>query len=197
MASKTTNKKTKSGSTQKVAPVATEEKVVVEEIVETPKKAAPVAKSPKKFAPNDTIECRSVTGGSLILVGPKTHLQYTWEDYGDTAWVEYQDLQALQSRKSNFLTKPRFIIEDEELVEQWSAMLNPIYTKVVDQTVEDFFELPLNKFKAQLSIMPDGLKDAIKTKAVQMIKTEELYDIRKVREIDAAWGTDFVEMFMK
>ena len=197
MASKTTNKKTKSGSDQKVAPVATEEKVVEEEVVETPKKAAPVVKSPKKFAPNDTIECRSVTGGSLILIGPKTHLQYTWEDYGDTAWVEYQDLQALQSRKSNFLTKPRFIIEDEELVEQWSAMLNPIYTKVVDQTVEDFFELPLNKFKAQLSIMPDGLKDAIKTKAVQMIKTEELYDIRKVREIDAAWGTDFVEMFMK
>ena len=191
MASKTTNKKTKSESTQKA------NVVVAEEVVETPKKATPVAKSPKKFAPNDTIECRSVTGGSLILIGPKTHLQYTWEDYGDTAWVEYQDLQALQSRKSNFLTKPRFIIEDEELVEQWGALLNPIYTKVVDQTVEDFFELPLNKFKAQLSIMPDGLKDAIKTKAVQMIKTEELYDIRKVREIDAAWGTDFVEMFMK
>ena len=76
-------------------------------------------------------------------------------------------------------------------------MLNPIYNKVTDQTVEDFFELPLPKFKARLSIMPDGLKDAIKTKAVQMIESEELYDIRKVREIDAAWGTDFVAMFMK
>ena len=76
-------------------------------------------------------------------------------------------------------------------------MLKPIYDKINAQTIEDFFELPLNKFKAQLQIMPEGLKDAIKTKAVQMIQDGELYDIRKVREIDAAWGTDFVEMFMK
>jgi hypothetical protein len=76
-------------------------------------------------------------------------------------------------------------------------MLKPIYDKVTDHTVEDFFDLPLNKFKAQLNVMPDGVKDAIKTKAVQMIESEELYDIRKVREIDAAWNTDFVAMFMK
>lgn len=186
MASKTTTKN-----------IESDEVVANVDVNETPSKKPVANKTPKKYAPTDTIECRSVTGGSLILIGPKTHLQYTWEDYGDTAWVEYQDLQALQSRKSNFLIKPRFIIEDSNIVEQWGAMLKPIYNKMTDQTVEEFFELPLNKFKAQLNIMPDGLKDAIKTKAVQMIQSEELYDIRKVREIDAAWGTDFVEMFMK
>lgn len=186
MAGKTTTKKTKPEK-----PVATIEAV---EKVEAP---ASVKKAPKKFAPDDRIECRSVTGGELILVGPKSQLQYSWADYNDVSYVEYQDLQALQSRKSNFLVKPRFIIEDEDLVEQWGSMLKPIYEKVIDQNIEDFFALPLNKFKAQLNIMPDGLKDAIKTKAVQMIESEELYDIRKVREIDAAWGTDFVEMFMK
>jgi hypothetical protein len=93
--------------------------------------------------------------------------------------------------------KPRFIIEDANLVEQWSSMLKPIYDKVNTESIEAFFELPLNKFKAQLQIIPAGLKDAIKTRAVQMINSEELYDIRKVREMDVAWGTDFVEMFMK
>ena len=195
MASKTTTKKTKSEKTT----VAAKETVIKAEepIIAEAEKAAPVKKAPKKFAPEDRIECRSVTGGELILIGQKSNLQYTWADYNDTAWVEYQDLQALQSRKSKFLTKPRFIIEDEDLVEQWGSMLKPIYEKVVTKDIEDFFELPLNKFKAQLNIIPDGLKDAIKTKAVQMIQSEELYDIRKVREIDAAWGTDFVEMFMK
>ena len=191
MAGKTTTKKTKSEKpiniTETVAKV--EAPIVVEE--------APVKKTPKKYAPDDRIACRSVTGGELILIGQKSQLQYNWADYNDVTYVEYQDLQALQSRKSNFLTKPRFIIEDEDLVEQWSSMLKPIYEKVITQDIEDFFNLPLNKFKAQLNIMPDGIKDAIKTKAVQMIKDEELYDIRKVREIDAAWGTDFVEMFMK
>lgn len=170
--------------------------VYAEDVVETPKKPAPVKTTSKKYAPDERIECRSVTGGELVLIGPKTGLQYSWADYNDTAWVEYQDLQALQSRKSGFLVKPRFIIEDADLVEQWGSMLKPIYDKVNTESIEAFFELPLNKFKAQLQVMPAGLKDAIKTKAVQMIHDDELYDIRKVREMDAAWGTDFVAMFM-
>ena len=63
--------------------------VDTEDVVETPKKSAPAKKTPKKYALDERIECRSVTGGELILIGPKTGLQYTWADYGDTAWVEY------------------------------------------------------------------------------------------------------------
>jgi hypothetical protein len=169
-----------------------------EEIVEkAPKKSPPAKKAPKKYGISDLIECRSVTGGQLVLIGPKTKFQYTWEDYHDVAYVEYQDLLALQSRKSGFLVKPRFIIEDKELVEQWGAMLKPIYDKVITEDIEEFFNLPLNKFKAKLKVMPEGLQDAIKTKVVQMIQNDELYDIRKVREVDEAWGTDFVAMFVK
>lgn len=197
MAGKTTTKKTESEI--KEEPIVTQDlEAAKEETVVKVEAQAPIPKKEvKKFSPSDLVECRSVTGGELILIGDKSKLQYTWADYGDTAWVEYQDLQALQSRRSGFLTKPRFIIEDKDLVEQWGSMLKPIYDKINTQTIEDFFGLPLNKFKAQLKIIPEGLKDAIKTKAVQMIQDEELYDIRKVREIDAAWGTDFVEMFMK
>jgi hypothetical protein len=195
---KNTTKKTKSDVIEEPA-IMTEDEVVVEDTnkKDSKKTTTPTQKTVKKYAPTDTIECRSVVGGKLILIGSKSHLKYTWEDYGDTAWVEYQDLQALQSRKSIFLTKPRFIIKDDDLVDQWGAMLKPVYDKMTDKTIEEFFEMPLNKFKAQLRIVPDGLKSAIKTKAVQMIKSEELYDIRKVREIDEAWGTDFVAMFMK
>lgn len=195
MANRTTTKKTESEITEE--PIVTTDAEVTEEPKSEAVKVVPAKKVTKKYSPNDLIECRSVTGGELILIGDKSKLQYTWADYGDTAWIEYQDLQALQSRRSGFLVKPRFIIEDEDLVDQWDSMLKPIYDKINAQTIEDFFELPLNKFKAQLQIMPEGLKDAIKTKAVQMIQDEELYDIRKVREIDVAWGTDFVEMFMK
>ena len=177
--------------------VDTEEAIVEESKVNEPKKVQVTPKTNKKYSPNDLVECRSVTGGELILIGDKSKLQYTWADYGDTAWIEYQDLQALQSRRSGFLTKPRFIIEDEILVEQWGSMLKPIYDKINTQSIEDFFALPLNKFKAQLKVMPEGLKDAVKTRAVQMIQSEELYDIRKVREIDEVLGTDFVEMFLK
>ena len=162
-------------------------------IIEEPKKATSVKKNTKKFAPDAAIECRSVTGGELILIGAKTKLQYTWADYGDTAYVEYQDLQALQSRKSGFLVKPRFIIEDEDIVEQWGAMLKPIYSKINDQNIESMFNLAPDKFRAQLSKIPAGIKDSVKTKAAQMIAAEELNDIRIIKIIDEVLGTEFTK----
>lgn len=157
----------------------------------TSKKTAPVKKESKKYAPSDRIECRSVTGGGLILVGTKSQLQYEWEDYGDTAYVEFQDLQALQSRKSGFLTKPRFIIEDEELVEQWGSMLKPIYNKINNQDIEALFEMAPEKFEKTLSKMPDGIKESVKTKAAQKLAAEELHDIRIIKIIDKILGTEF------
>lgn len=171
------------------------EEIIEQPVVEKPVVEAPVKKAPKKFAPDERIECRSVTVGQLDLLGPKTKLLYSWTDMDDIAYVEYQDLQALQSRKSRFINKPRFIIEDEDIVTQWN--LESMYDKISKQTMEEFFALPLAKFKAQLKIMPDGIKDSVKTKAVQMIDSEELYDIRKVKAIDEAFGTEFVELFMK
>lgn len=170
-----------------------EEDVIVNEESKkvTPKKATTVKKEPKKYAPNDRIECRSVTGGGLILIGTKSQLQYEWEDYGDTTEVEFQDLQALQSRKSGFLVKPRFIIEDKELVEQWGSMLKPIYNKINNQDIEALFELEPDKFRNTLSKMPDGIKDSVKTKSAQKIASGELYDIRLVKIIDELLGTEF------
>lgn len=171
------------------------EKVDLEEtvIVEEAKKATPAKKNTKKFAPDDAIECRSVTGGELILIGAKTKLQYTWADYGDTAYVEYQDLQALQSRKSGFLVKPRFIIEDEDIVEQWGAMLKPIYSKITNENIESMFKLAPDKFRDRLSKIPNGIKDSVKTKAAQMIAAEELNDIRIIKIIDEVLGTEFTK----
>ena len=156
-----------------------------------PKKAVTAKKEPKKYAPTDRIECRSVTGGGLILVGTKSQLQYEWEDYGDTAYVEFQDLQALQSRKAGFLTKPRFIIEDKELVEQWGSMLKPIYNKINNQDIDELFGLTPEKFERALSKMPEGIKESVKTKAAQKLAAEELHDIRIIKIIDKILGTEF------
>ena len=87
------------------------------------KDAAP-KKTAKKYAPSDMIPCRSITYGELLLPGAKTKLLYTWANYGDVTEVEFQDLQALKSTRSTYLFKPRFIIEDEELVEIYEENRN-------------------------------------------------------------------------
>ena len=173
----------------------TTDKIELEEVeaIEETVKAASTKKTTKKFAPDTPIECTSVTGGELILIGTKTKLQYTWADYGDTAYVEYQDLQALQSRKSGFLTNPRFIIEDEDVVEQWGSMLKPIYSKIKERNIEAMFKLSPNKFRTAISDMPAGMTDSVKTKAAQMIASEELNDIRIIKIIDEVLGTEFTK----
>jgi hypothetical protein len=165
-------------------------------IVEETKKETAAKKTTKKFAPDALIECTSVTGGELSLIGAKTKFKYTWSDYGDTAYVEYQDLQALQSRKSGFLVKPRFIIEDEDVVEQWGSMLKPIYSKIKERNIEAMFKLAPSKFRVAISDIPVGMKDSVKTKAAQMIAAEELNDIRIIKIIDEVLGTEFKEMFL-
>lgn len=150
----------------------------------------PVAKAPRKFAPDDMITCRSVTYGELLLTGPKSRLLYRWSNYNDTTEVPFQDLQALRSTKSSYLYRPRFIIEDEELVEQWSKDLKPLYDNIVDMDVEEIFKLPIGKFKAALKKAPKGVQQAVKNIAGDMIMNGTLDSVQKIKAIDEILGTD-------
>ena len=75
--------------------MATKKEIDTEEVVEIEVKK-PIAKAPRKYAPDEQIVCRSITYGELLITGPKSKLLYSWSNYGDTTPVEYQDLQALQ-----------------------------------------------------------------------------------------------------
>lgn len=156
--------------------------------------AKSVPRKNKKFAPDDLIICRSVTHGELILVGKKSQLQYTWANQGDTTEVEFQDLQALYSVKSRFIVEPLFIIEDEELVENWKSLLNPIYNRIVDEDLENMFKLTPAQLKKRLKDAPTGLKKSIMSMAAEKIMNGELDSIARIKAIDEALGTELMLM---
>jgi hypothetical protein len=159
-----------------------------EEIVEKePKKAV---KTVRKYAPDDMITCRSITFGELLLTGAKSRLLYSWANYGDTTEVEYQDLQALRSTRSSYLFKPRFVIEDEELVEQWGKDFVDMYNNVVNVDVEDLFKLPVAQFKSKLKKAPRGIQQAVKNIAGEKILNGSLDSLAKIKAIDEILGTD-------
>ena len=149
-----------------------------------------VAKTARKFAPDDRITCRSVTFGELLLTGVKSKLLYTWANYGDTTEVEFQDLQAMKSMRSSYLYRPRFIIEDEELVEQWDKDFGDMYKNIEDTDVENLFQLPLAQFKAKLKRAPKGVQQAVKNIAGEKILNGSLDSIAKIKAIDECLGTD-------
>ena len=178
--------------------------VVVEETVveieqestepKTTKKTTSSKAKTRKFDPTETITCRSVCYGELILEGYKSKILYTWANYGDYADVEYQDLQALQSRKSAFLTKPLFIIEDEELVEQWGSMLKPIYEKIEEADLEQLLKLTPSQLKKKLKVLPEGFKESVKTMAAAKIVSGELDSLNRIKAIDEVLGTELMSM---
>lgn len=169
--------------------MATKKEVITEESVEQEVKK-PVAKTPRKYAPDDLIPCRSVTYGELLLSAPKSKLMYVWANYNDVTEVEFQDLQALKSTRSNYLFRPRIVIEDEELVEQWSKDFKDMYSKITHVDVEEIFDLPLGKFKTALKNAPKGVQQAVKNIAGEKIMNGSLDSLAKIKAIDDILGTD-------
>ena len=164
--------------------------VVEEEEVKPSKLKKSAAKELRKYAPGDMIPCRSITYGELLLPGAKTKILYTWANYGDTTDVEFQDLQALKSTRSTYLFKPRFIIEDEELVEQWKNDLGKIYDDIIATDVEALFKLPANQLKAKLKKAPSGIQQAVKNIAGEKIMNGSLDSLAKIKVIDEVLNTD-------
>lgn len=191
MPTKKTTKKTTAAVMDKAPEVAVEETVVettVPNVIEeTP---APVVR--KKYEKDDQILCRSVTVGSLVCGSPKDKGRvYRWAGYGDEAWVDYADLVALQSRKSGFVYNPQFIIEDEQLVEEWK--LDDVYSTFYGfDNPAAFFRLPPAEIKSRLETAPKGLKEAIKSVAAQCVKNGTLDSINVIKAVDAALGTQLL-----
>lgn len=164
------------------------ESVESETTVKETKKSMP--KTPRKYAPDDQITCRSLTYGELLLTGPKSKLLYSWANYNDTTGVYFEDLQALRSTRSSYLFRPRIIIEDEELVEQWGKDFNDLYGSIIDMDVEEIFKLPVGKFKTALKKAPKGVQQAVKNIAGDKIMNGSLDSLAKIKAIDEVLGTD-------
>lgn len=146
-------------------------------------------KAPRKFAMDDPILCKSVTFGELLLPGKKSQLLYTWANYGDTTEVEFQDLQALRSTRSAYLNAPYFVIEDEDLLEQWPEF-KTLYDKVAAVDVDSLFNLPINQFKKRLREIPVGFKDSVKNIAGDKIRNGSLDSLAKINALDEILGTE-------
>ena len=172
--------------------MATKKETIITENIESVEQEVkkPATKTPCKYAPDELIPCRSVTYGELLLTGTKSKLMYVWANYNDVTEVEFQDLQALKSTRSSYLFRPRFVIEDEELVEEWGKDFKDMYSKIVSVDVEEMFNLPLGKFKTALKNAPKGVQQAVKNIAGEKIMNGSLDSLAKIKAIDDVLGTD-------
>lgn len=168
--------------------------VETEEVVDTA--STPVQKkvNKPKHDPNELILCRSVRFGELRLIGPKTHMPYSWANEGDVREVEYQDLVSWRALHSRYLFDPMIIIEDEDIREEWKADLGELYNSVRQFDLKEMFKLPHRQFVAQLKKLPISMKSTVQNMAYAMIQDGSLYDLRTIKAIDEILGTELKMM---
>ena len=179
-------------ATTKKSTVETEE-IIDNEVVEEVK-LAPKKTSKPKHDPSELIMCRSVRFGELRLIGPKTHMPYSWANEGDVREVEYQDLVSWRALHSRYLFEPMIIIEDEDIVEEWKADLGDLYDELQNIDIKALFKLPHRQFVAQLKKLPAGMKTTVQNMAYSMIQDRTLYDLRIIDAIDEILGTELKMM---
>lgn len=182
-------------NTKKVK-VQTEEIIEQEVFNEVEETVAPNPKkvNKPKHDPNELILCRSVRFGELRLIGPKTHMPYSWANEGDIREVEYQDLVSWRALHSPYLFNPMIIIEDEDICEEWKADLGELYDNLQQVDLKEMFKLPHRQFVAQLKKLPDGMKTTVQNMAYAMIQDGTLYDLRTIRAIDETLSTELIMM---
>lgn len=198
-----TMKKTNSKSTTKTTTKPSVENIVetdeiiesVEEVKETVVEPVVEKREPKKFEATDGIPCRSITSGGLYMSGIKSHIMYEWSDNGDVTEVEYQDIVAAIRSNVSYISKPYFIIEDEDILAQF-PQLNKIYASMYSfKDLRDVLtELSPKSMKTTILSLPDGAKESIKNIASQMISNGTLDSVQKIKILDEIFDTELMLM---
>lgn len=151
----------------------------------------------KKYEATDLIPCRSTTQGELLLSGKKSDILYRWSAYSDVTNVEYQDLYSLKASRSDYIYKPLFVIEDEELLgnPMWNDLALLYERLYQNEDMSAFLNLPLAQFKQALIAAPEGYRQALCIEAVTQIESGSFDSMNKIKAIDEICGTDLKSMF--
>ena len=189
---------TKKTKTVEVVEAAETETILeTETVVETEKpevKNVETKPLKKKFKPTDPIVCVSITAGDLGMIGIKSHINYTWAGRGDDTEVEYQDLvAAIRSGKSHIF-KPRFIIQDEDFLNEF-PQVKKVYSSMYSvKDLRAVFSLTPAQMKKTINSLPDGAKESIKHIASNMISNGTLDSVAKIKVLDEIYDTKFMLM---
>lgn len=162
-----------------------EETVVEEQVVEK-------APAKKKYAADDPVSTTSVTSGLLIMEGLKTGILYRWIDAGDNVDVEYADIMAAIRSGSNYIYKPRFVIDNEDIVSDYKN-IREMYDNLYDkEDLKKVLTLPADQMKKVILQFPEGVKKTIQSMAITAIERKELDSIQRIKTLDEIFGTQML-----
>lgn len=167
------------------------ETVVKTETVELVKtETVEPVKEKKVFTDSDYILCRSVWSGGLNVVSQSGNL-YEFRNYGSECEINYRDLVTMIRRGSQHVFLPRFVILDEDFLEDFPTIKRVYGTMYTMNDLVEILELPVSRMRAEIEKLPKATKDSMRNLIATQIATGKLDSISKVRALTEIFNSDF------
>lgn len=171
--------------------VAEAVKEVMKEVVkDTVEEVKPVTVEKKVFTDSDYILCRSVCSGGLNIIAQSGNL-YEFNDYGAECEINYRDLVTLIRRGSEHVFLPRFVILDDDFLEDFPTIQKVYGTMYTMNDLVEILELPIPAMKKEIEKLPQSIKDSMRNLIATQIANGKLDSIAKVRELTTIFDSDF------
>lgn len=181
-----------------VETVETKEGVVTKEVVENTK-TVEKTKTKKTFTDSDYILCHSVWYGGLNVTC-RSGNSYEFKDYGKECDINYRDLVDLVRKGSDHIFTPRFVIDDEDFIEEFPN-LKRVYASLYTTTdLLEILELPISRMRTEIEKLPIESKEVLSKMISTEIAKGRLDSISKVRALSEIFNSDFnllSELFVK
>ena len=188
---KTTAKPAVKKNEEKSVVIQTSEDVIAEEIVEdTIVEESEIVKEKKVFTDSDYVLCRSVCSGGLNIISQSGNL-YEFKDYGSECEINYRDLVTLIRRGSDHVFLPRFVILDDDFLEDFPTVQKVYGTMYTMNDLVEILELPNVQMKREIEKLPETTKDSMRNLIATQIANGKLDSISKVRELTTIFNSDF------
>lgn len=158
-----------------------------------------VEKQKKVFTDSDYILCRSVWFGGLNVTC-KSGNSYEFKDYGKECDINYRDLVSLVRKSSDHIFLPRFIILDEDFLNEFPTIRKVYAAMYTTKDLLDILDLPISRMKAEIAKLPDESKNVLHKMIATEIANGHLDSIAKVRALSNIFDSDFnliSELFVK
>lgn len=179
-------KKKTTTQSNEVKNIAVEETTVEEPIVE---ESLPV-KTKKVYNDSDYILCRSVWFGGLNVTCPSGNT-YEFSKYDSQCEVICRDLVTLIRKHSEHIFLPRFIIEDEDFLEDF-PQVKSVYKKMYTASdLAEILNLPNNQMKVEIEKLPADVKSTLGKMIATEIAKGRIDSISKVRVLSELFNSDF------
>lgn len=191
----TTKKTTAKPKTMVETDTIVDEAVITEDVTEDKNESIvevtkPVQKEKKVFTDSDYILCRSVWSGGLNVISQSGNL-YEFSDYGAECEINYRDLVTMIRRGSQHIFMPRFVILDEEFLEDFPTVKRVYGTMYTMNDLVEILELPNAQMRREIEKLPKATKDSMRNLIATQIANGKLDSISKVRVLTELFDSDF------